>query len=47
MEEKDEKELLQEIEEYNKKILPKQIDGEDGRWLWSKEKFEIDMGDLI
>ena len=32
-----------ESEEYNKKILPKQIDGEDGRWLWSKEKFEIDL----
>lgn len=28
-------------------ILPAQVDGEDGRWLWSPEKFEADKGTLI
>jgi adenine-specific DNA-methyltransferase len=28
-------------------ILPKKVRNEDGRWLWSKEKFNIDKNQLI
>jgi len=28
-------------------ILPKKVHGEDGRWMWNKEKFEKDASDYI
>ncbi len=28
-------------------LLPKQVNGADGRWMWSKEKFETDVQNLI
>jgi adenine-specific DNA-methyltransferase len=28
-------------------IIPKEVDGEEGRWLWSKDKFEADYKRLL
>ena len=28
-------------------IVPKKVHGEDGRWMWSKEKFEKDSNNLV
>lgn len=33
--------------EYDRVILPKEVNGEEGRWLWSKEKFEHDKDSLL
>lgn len=33
--------------EFEREILPNQVNGEDGRWLWSPEKFEADKAKLI
>ena len=30
-----------------KTILPKKVHGEDGRWMWNKEKFDQDANDYI
>lgn len=30
-----------------KVILPKQVDGRDGRWLWSPEKFKVDASRFL
>lgn len=30
-----------------KTILPKKVHGEDGRWMWTKEKFNVDANDYI
>lgn len=32
---------------YERVILPKEVNGEEGRWLWSKEKFENDKDSLL
>jgi len=36
-----------EPKKYKDKLLPKEVNGEDGRWLWSKERFEKDKTKLI
>lgn len=32
---------------YDRVILPNEVNGEEGRWLWSKEKFENDKDTLL
>lgn len=36
-----------EPKKYTKQILPKEVNGEEGRWLWNKAKFEADNAKLI
>ncbi len=38
---------LTKSKEYNQEILPAKVSGKDGRWLWSKDKFEIDNWRLV
>jgi len=33
--------------QFMREIVPKQVNGEDGRWLWRPEKFESDKSTLI
>lgn len=33
--------------QFEREILPKEVNGEEGRWLWSKEKFENDKDLLL
>jgi len=32
---------------FEKVLLPGEVNGEEGRWLWSREKFESDKGTLL
>ena len=36
-----------EPKKYKNKILPEEVNGEEGRWLWGKEKFEKDKAKLL
>lgn len=37
----------EEPEQYKEKILPKMHQNKEGRWMWSKKKFDTDSGDLL
>lgn len=38
---------IKESSNVKKVFLPNKVNGEDGRWMWSKEKFEISNKDLF
>jgi len=37
----------EEPAQFERVILPKEVNGDEGRWLWSKEKFEKDKDSLL